>query len=108
MSRLLKVNKAGHCFIDYDEMDNYFYKAYRRSNPNFNKIDSLILSRIAKYRKKKMDVKMINRVREKRLSIKKPPEPSPNGNPWWKRLFGTSKVKLFETEEWKNRRKKKV
>ncbi|MGK0315820.1 MAG: hypothetical protein ACI86M_002052, partial [Saprospiraceae bacterium] len=37
MSRLLKVNKAGHCFIDYDEMDNYFYKAYRRSYPDIDK-----------------------------------------------------------------------
>jgi len=105
MSRFLKVDKGGQYFIDYNEMDNYFFKAFGTLYPNIDKIDSVLLKRIAAYKKKKIDIKMIERVKAKRLNSVRPDEPETSNKSWWGRLFGKEEVGLFETEAWKNRRK---
>lgn len=105
MSRLLKIDKEGQYFIDYDEMENNFFKAYKSSYPNIDKIDSVLLKRIAAYKKKKLDVKLIERVKEKRLNSVRPDDPEINNKSLWDKIFGKEEVGLFETEAWKNRRK---
>jgi len=105
MARFFKIDKEDQYFIDYDEMDNYFFKAYKSSYPNIDRIDSLILTRIAAYKKKKLDIKMIERVKEKRLNSISPTEPEAKNKSWWDKMFGKEEVGFFETEAWKNRRK---
>jgi len=105
MARFLKINENGEYFIDYDEMENYFYKAYRSYYPNLDKIDSLILTRIAAYKRKKLDDKYIKKVKESGLNSVRPEDPETKSKSWWDETFGKEEVGLFETEAWKNRRK---
>lgn len=102
MGRFLKVYDEGRYEVNYDELYDYFFKRYRAYYPDISKIDSLEISRIAYYRKKKLTQKEIDSVREFIANSKRPPLEK---KPWWKRVFSREPTPLFETEEWKNRRK---
>jgi len=105
MARFLFFDKDGKYFIDYDEMDNDFYKGYRSLYPNIDKIDSLIITRIVAYKRKKLDVKEIENVKESRQNSVRPDDPETDNISWWDKIFDKEEVGLFETEAWKNRRK---
>lgn len=98
MSPFLKVEGEDY-LIDYDALDRFFIHRYRTSKGNIARIDSVILAQNASLRKRIIAKEEIDDVRAKMKASVRPPEPVDQGK--------SGKVKIFESEAWKNRNNKK-
>jgi hypothetical protein len=76
--------------------------------PSFSKeeSDSLFIAKWNSKYEEKILPEWIEPTKEKMAASVRPPEPEPEPYTIWEKIFGRKK-KIFETEEWKNRHKKK-
>lgn len=102
MAPFINYNPNGIYKLNYDYMESFFYKGYRSSYPDKKEIDSIVLSRIAKYQDKKLNNEDIKYVLNSRKDFNRKP---PEKKSWWKKVLSHEPTPLFETEAWKNRRR---
>jgi hypothetical protein len=107
MAGMLLRDKDGKVVVNHERMNDRFFGGF----PTYTReqIDSTILSRVRKMHTKKLDPDEVEDIKSRMASSVRPEEPflpsrAKKEKSWWVILTKNDPgVKIFESEEWKNR-----